>query len=115
MNNNKLFVAGLSYNVTSDQLQELFAQQGTVVSATVISDRMTGQSKGFGFVEMASREEAQKAMALNGTEFAGRTLVVNEARPQEARPNNFGGGSRGGGQGRDRDNRDSRGKRPNRW
>lgn len=112
MNNNKLFVAGLSYNVTGDQLQELFAQQGTVVSATVITDRMTGQSKGFGFVEMSTKEEAQKAMTLNGTEFAGRTIVVNEARPQEARPNNFGGSSRGGSG--DRDNRD-RSKRPNRW
>lgn len=112
MNNNKLFVAGLSYSVTGEQLQTLFAQFGTVVSATVISDRMTGQSKGFGFVEMSSKEEAQKAITLNGTEFEGRTLVVNEARPQEARPNNFGGGARGG----DRDH-DSRGgaRRPNRW
>jgi RNA recognition motif-containing protein len=78
-------------------LSEVFSQYGTVQSAKVITDRYTGQSRGFGFVEMATNEEAQKAIAaLNGSQLGGRTLVVNEARPQEKRP--FGGGG-GGGQG----------------
>jgi RNA recognition motif-containing protein len=81
-------------------LSEVFSQYGTVQSAKVITDRYTGQSRGFGFVEMATNEEAQKAIAaLNGSQLGGRTLVVNEARPQEKRP--FGGGG-GGGQGGDR-------------
>ena len=91
----KLYVGGLSYSTTEDALRETFAQAGTVESATIIMDRMSGRSKGFGFVEMASEEEAQKAIeTLNGKELDGRTLTVNEARPQESRP--AGGGFRGG-------------------
>ena len=98
---NKLYVGSLSYQVTDQTLQELFAQYGTVTSAKVITDRYTGQSRGFGFVEMATSEEAQKAIsALNGTQHEGRTLVVNEAKPQERRERAWGGGSgRGGGGG----------------
>ena len=96
----KLYVGSLPYSTTEQQLTELFAPHGTVQSAKVISDRYTGQSRGFGFVEMATGEEAQKAIAaLNGTNLGGRTLVVNEARPQEKR--SFGGGG-GGGDQRDR-------------
>ncbi len=95
----KLFVGGLPYAMQNAQLQELFAQAGNVVSATIIVDKFTGRSKGFGFVEMGSEEEAQNALSLNGTDVDGRTIVVNEARPQEDRPQRsggFGGGSRGG-------------------
>ncbi|WP_447978695.1 RNA recognition motif domain-containing protein [Candidatus Nitrospira bockiana] len=96
----KLYVGSLPYSTTEQQLSELFSQYGTVQSAKVITDRYTGQSRGFGFVEMATGEEAQKAIAaLNGSNLGGRTLVVNEARPQEKRP--YGGGG-GGGEGRDR-------------
>ena len=94
----KLYVGSLPYSTTEQQLTELFAQHGTVQSAKVITDRYTGQSRGFGFVEMATNEEAQKAItALNGTPLGGRTLVVNEARPQEKRP--YGGGGGGGDRG----------------
>ncbi len=93
---NKLYVGSLPYSTTEQELSDLFAQHGTVKSAKVITDRYTGQSRGFGFVEMNSDEEAQKAItALNGANMGGRTLVVNEARPQERRP--FGGGGGGGG------------------
>ena len=93
----KLYVGGLPYSTTEQQLQELFSQQGSVTSAKVITDKFTGQSRGFGFVEMATGEEAQKAFtALNGTEMGGRTITVNEARPQEKRS---GGGGYGGGGG----------------
>jgi RNA recognition motif-containing protein len=96
---NKVYVGGLSYATTDKQLEELFAAHGTVESARVITDRTTGRSKGFGFVEMASGAEAQKAIqTLNGTEFDGRNLIVNEARPQEKR-SGFGGDRRGGGGG----------------
>lgn len=100
---NKLYVGSLPYSTTEQELSELFAQHGTVQSAKVITDRFTGQSRGFGFVEMATDEEAQKAIAaLNGAQLGGRTLVVNEARPQEKR--SFGAGSAGAGGGtRDRD------------
>ena len=95
--NNKLYVGGLPYSVTEGRLEEIFAEHGTVQSARVISDKFTGQSRGFGFVEMASGEEAQKAIeALNGTQLDGRTLVINEARPQEERPGTGGGGGGGG-------------------
>ncbi len=98
---NKLYVGSLPYSTTEQELTELFTQHGTVQSAKVITDRYTGQSRGFGFVEMATGEEAQKAItALNGTPLGGRTLVVNEARPQEKRP--YGGGGGGGGGDRDR-------------
>ena len=91
----KLYVGNLSYNVDSSQLEQLFGQHGQVVSAQVINDRDTGRSKGFGFVEMSSDEEAQAAIAaLNGADHGGRALTVNEARPKEG-----GGGGRGGGGG----------------
>lgn len=99
----KLYVGGLPYSVTEGQLQELFAAHGTVESARVIADKFTGQSRGFGFVEMSSGSEAQKAIeALNGTQLEGRTLVVNEARPQERRAGGGGGGREGRGGGRNR-------------
>jgi len=107
----KLYVGGLSYSTTEDALKELFAQAGTVETATIITDRMSGRSKGFGFVEMSSDKEAQKAIeTLNGKEFDGRSIIVNEARPMEDRPkrdfdrgSGFGGGRRGGfGGGRNR-------------
>jgi RNA recognition motif-containing protein len=94
---NKLYVGNLSYNVTASQLEELFGQHGTIQSAEVISDRDTGRSKGFGFVEMGSDEEAQAAItALNGTQMDGRALTVNEAKPRAERPHGGGGGGRGG-------------------
>jgi RNA recognition motif-containing protein len=105
---NKLYVGGLPYSVTEGRLQEIFAAHGTVESAKVISDKFTGQSRGFGFVEMSSGGEAQKAMeALNGTQLDGRTLVVNEAKPMQSRDGGGGGGGGGrggnrGGGGRDR-------------
>jgi RNA recognition motif-containing protein len=98
---NKLYVGGLPYSVTEGRLQEIFAAHGTVESAKVISDKFTGQSRGFGFVEMRSGGEAQKAMeALNGTQLDGRTLVVNEAKPMGNRDGGGGGG--GGGRGGNR-------------
>jgi RNA recognition motif-containing protein len=94
----KLYVGSLPYSTTEQQLSELFSQYGSVQSAKVITDRYTGQSRGFGFVEMSTGEEAQKAIAaLHGAEMGGRTLVVNEARPQEKRA--YGGGGAGGGGG----------------
>jgi len=100
----RLFVGSLSYDVTQGQLEELFAGVGTVESATLITDKYSGQSKGFGFVEMSSDEEAAKAITeLNGKELSGRNIVVNEARPREERPAGGGFGSGGGGGGfRDR-------------
>ena len=104
----KLYVGGLPYSVTEGRLQEIFAAHGSVQSASVISDKFTGQSRGFGFVEMGSSSEAQKAIeTLNGTQLDGRTLTVNEAKPMARRDN--GGG--GGGGGRDRDSGGGR----NRW
>ena len=96
---NKLFVGSLSYTVTDQSLADAFAQAGSVVSAKVIIDRMTGRSKGFGFVEMASQEEANKAIELwNGKQLDGRPVIVNEARPMEPRTGGGGGGGyRGGG------------------
>ena len=100
---NKLYVGSLPYSTTEQQLTDMFTEHGAVQSAKVISDRYTGQSRGFGFVEMATEEEAQKAItALNGAALGGRTLVVNEARPQEKRPYGGGGGGGGGGRGGDR-------------
>ena len=93
---NKLYVGNLSYEVDSSSLESLFAAHGTVKSAQIISDRDTGRSKGFGFVEMSSESEAQAAIsALNGVEQDGRALTVNEAKPKENRSGG-GGGSRGG-------------------
>ena len=95
---NKLYVGNLSYDVDSSALEQLFASHGTVQSAQIITDRDTGRSKGFGFVEMGSDAEAQAAIAaLNGQEHGGRALTVNEAKPREDRPRGGGGGgSRGG-------------------
>jgi RNA recognition motif-containing protein len=97
----KLYVGGLSYSTTSQSLREYFAQCGTVESATVVTDRFSGQSRGFGFVEMSTNEEAQAAIAkLNDQPFEGRRLTVNVANPQGARPGGsrsregFGGGGR---------------------
>jgi cold-inducible RNA-binding protein len=93
----KLYVGNLSFQTTSEDLQQLFAQAGTVESATVVEDRDTGRSRGFGFVEMASKEEGEKAIEqFNGTDMNGRNLTVNEARPREDRGNRGGGGGRGG-------------------
>ncbi len=90
----KLYVGNLPYDVSSSDLEQLFSQHGTVESAEVINDRMTGRSKGFGFVEMGSEQEAQTAIAaLNGKDHSGRALTVNEAKPRE---NRGGGGGRGG-------------------
>ena len=93
----KLYVGNLSYNMDSSTLNELFAQHGNVQSAEIISDRETGRSKGFGFVEMSSEDEAQAAInAMNGREVDGRSLTVNEAKPKEPRSGGFGGGGGGG-------------------
>jgi len=93
----KLYVGNLSYGVDSSALQTLFGAHGTVVSAEIINDRDTGRSKGFGFVEMSTDEEAQAAIAaLNGQQHEGRALTVNEAKPREDRPRGGGGGGRGG-------------------
>ena len=83
----KLYVGGLSYSTTEDTLKEAFAQAGAVESAAIITDKMSGRSRGFGFVEMTNDEDAAKAIEMwNGKEFEGRTLTVNEARPMEQRP-----------------------------
>ncbi len=98
----KLYVGSLSYNTTEDTLKDMFSEAGTVTSATIIIDKMSNRSKGFGFVEMASDEEAAKAIEMfNGKEVDGRNIVVNEARPMEDRPprrdGGFGRGGYGGG------------------
>lgn len=104
----KLYVGNLAFQTSSDDLQQLFSQAGTVESASVVEDRETGRSRGFGFVEMATKEEGEAAIAqFNGKEFGGRNLNVNEARPREDRGGRGGGGggrgfggNRGGGGGR---------------
>ena len=97
---NKLYVGNLSYNIRDEELQQAFAQYGSVSSAKVMMDRETGRSKGFGFVEMGSDAEAQAAInGMNGQALDGRAIVVNEARPREERPGGFGGGGRSGGGG----------------
>ena len=123
----KLYVGNLSFQTTSDDLKDHFAQAGTVESASVVEDRMTGRSRGFGFVEMATPEEAAAAIEqFNGKDFAGRNLTVNEARPRTDRgPGGYGGGGGGGyggggggrgrGGDRDRDKRPSRNDREPRW
>jgi RNA recognition motif-containing protein len=94
----KLYIGGLSYSTTSEGLREFFSQCGSVQSATVITDRFSGQSRGFGFVEMASAEEAQKAISqLNGRELDGRRLTVAISNPQAPRSGGGGGGGRPGG------------------
>ena len=96
----KLYVGNLGYNVGKADLEQMFAAHGSVVSAQVITDRETGRSKGFGFVEMSSEREAQAAIsALNGKSIEGRNLTVNEARPQENRGGSGFSGGRGGGGG----------------
>jgi cold-inducible RNA-binding protein len=91
----RLFVGNLNFKTTSEDLQELFGQVGEVQSASVVTDRETGRSRGFGFVEMASQEDGQRAIEqFNGKEYGGRNLTVNEARPREDR--GFGGGGGGG-------------------
>ncbi len=93
----KLYVGNLSFQTSSEELQQLFAQAGTVESAAVVEDRDTGRSRGFGFVEMATKEEAAAAIEqFNGKELNGRNLTVNEARPREDRGGRGGGGGRGG-------------------
>ena len=98
----KLYVGNLSFNTTTQDLETMFGESGTVESTNIIEDRETGRSRGFGFVEMSSKAEAQNAIsALDGKEVDGRSLKVNEAKPQEDRGGNnrgggYGGGSRGG-------------------
>ena len=97
---NKLYVGNLPYSVRDEDLQQSFGQFGAVTSAKVMMERDTGRSKGFGFVEMGSDAEAQAAIAgMNGQPLGGRSVVVNEARPMEARPPRSGGGFGGGGGG----------------
>jgi RNA recognition motif-containing protein len=94
----KLYVGNLAFQTTNEDLQELFAQAGTVESASVVEDRETGRSRGFGFVEMATKEEGETAISMfNGKEVNGRSLTVNEARPREDRGNRGGGGGGRGG------------------
>ena len=104
----KLFVGGLSYTTTEETLKEAFSRAGTVESATVITDKMSGRSKGFGFVDMSSEAEAQKAIEmLNGKEIDGKNVTVNEAKPMESRPPRR--------EGFDRGNRGFGGDRRERW
>jgi RNA recognition motif-containing protein len=96
----KLYVGGLSYNTTEDSLRDAFSQAGKVESVKIIADKMSGRSRGFGFVEMSSEEEAKKAIETwDGKEFEGRTLTVNEARPMKPRPPRQGNSQPGGGRG----------------
>lgn len=107
----KLYVGGLSYSTTSEGLREFFSQCGTVVSATVITDRFSGQSRGFGFVEMANAEEAKQAIAqLNGRDLDGRRITVQVSSPQGPRT-----GGKGGGKGREGGGYAHRPSRPLRW
>ena len=95
-----IYVGNLPFETTEDNLHVTFAEYGEVTSARVITDRMTGRSRGFGFVEMANNNEAEAAIrALNGKDMGGRTLTVNEARPRENRDSRWGGGGAGGGAG----------------
>jgi RNA recognition motif-containing protein len=97
----RIYVGNLSFKTTEDALRDAFAQFGEVTNATVISDRETGRSRGFGFIEMEDQAQANAAIeAMNGQELDGRTLTVNEARPREERPRSGGGGGGGGGRGR---------------
>jgi cold-inducible RNA-binding protein len=110
----KLFVGNLSFHTTSPDLEDLFSQVGTVASASVITDKFTGKSRGFAFVEMADEQEAQRAIErFHGTELQGRTLTVNEAKPQPERSG--GGRSSFGGRGGGGWNKPSGGKRERRW
>ena len=112
---NKLYVGNLPFSATDDSLRELFKQAGTVDSATIITDRDTGRSKGFGFVEMSSDQEAADAITkFNGTDFEGRSITVNEARPKAPREGG-GRGFGGGGGGRDRGGNRGGGGGRQRW
>src|ERR1700733_2917382 len=94
----KLFVGNLTFTATENDLQDHFAQAGVVVSVNIMQDRMTGRSRGFAFIEMASKEDAEKAIQMfHSKDFQGRPLTVNEARPREERPPGAGGGGGGGG------------------
>jgi len=96
----RLYVGGLPYSTGERELEDLFAAAGTVTSVSVVTDKYTGQSKGFGFVEMSTDAEADAAInSLNGTMLGGRSLTVNEAKPREERPRTGGGGGYGGGGG----------------
>ncbi len=95
--NKKLYVGSLPYSITEDELRDLFSQFGEIESVRIITDKFTGQSKGFGFVEMANPDDAAKAVeGMNGKQLGGRTLIVNDARPEQKRERTFGGGDRGG-------------------
>jgi RNA recognition motif-containing protein len=97
----KLYVGNLSFNTSASDLEQMFGEIGTVDSANLIEDRETGRSRGFAFVEMSTKEEAENAIStLNGKEVDGRSLTVNEAKPREDRGGSGGGGNRGGGGGR---------------
>lgn len=110
---NKLYVGNLPFSATDDSLREMFQQAGAVESARVITDRDSGRSKGFGFVEMSTEQEATAAInKFNGADFEGRSLTVNEARPMAPREGGFGGG---GGGGRDRGKRGGGGGGRQRW
>ncbi len=109
----KLYVGNLSYQITEDGLRDVFAAIGEVTSSKIVMDTATGRSRGFGFVEMANDEEAEKAITtLNGTAVMDRTINVSEARPQRDRGGS-GGGNRGGERGFDR--KGSGGRKPNNW
>ena len=105
----KLYVGGLPYSTTDDELKDIFTPFGTVESAVIINDKMSGRSKGFGFVEMSNKDEADAAIkSLDGSDVGGRKIVVNEARPREDRPRDGGfRPSNGGGSFRQRDDRGS--------
>ena len=107
INNAKLFVGNLPWSMTGDELQEIFSQFGEIKEVTLITDRMSGRSKGFGFVEFVSEEDAAKAVeAMNGSDLQGRSIIVNVARPKADRPRrDFGNRDRRGGYGRRDDNR----------
>jgi len=118
----KLYVGNLAFSTSSQDLQELFAQAGTVESASVVEDRETGRSRGFGFVEMATKEEGEAAISqFDGKEIGGRALKVNEAKPREPRAGGGGRGGFGGGRGGNRGggfksgNRGGYGNREPRW
>jgi RNA recognition motif-containing protein len=101
----KLYVGGLAYSVDDEELRDLFAAFGNIESAQVIIDRQTNRSKGFGFVEMSEADAKTAIEELNGKDFSGRTITVNEARPFEKRPPRPAGGGMGGSRGRDQNNR----------
>ena len=115
----RIYVGGLPYSATEQELTSLFSSHGTVTTANVITDKYTGQAKGFGFVEMSTDAESQAAIStLNGTMMGGRTLTVNEAKPREDRPRGGGGGDRGGyggGGGGDRGGYSGGGGNNSRW